>query len=419
MNADSTVFTFHLRPGLKFSNGADITTADVLDSFQQALEDPKSTLKGRMPPAEFAAPDPSTFVITLAQSTPSFVVSTLIGVGIYPKGSDSAVMANTPLSSGPFVLEDWRKGQVARLAHNPYYFNQPYPCLDAVELMVVGDPSTQALQLQAGQIDVAQELPPAQLESLRSTPGVKVEIYPSLAEQLIRLQRVKQPAFADVNVRKAMNYAIDKQAIANVVFFGTATEQDSEMPRTLYYVPQTPYTYDVEKAKELMAQSAFPDGFTTELVIASNDPVETGISTIVKDQLAKIGITVNIQQVEAGTKLEPRSKRAFEMFLASTSADQIDPESFWEFCCASGYGLGSAWTDYENPEVIAQFAEVKKTSGDKRGELFAAMQKVVWDDAAQLYLVFIDAPIGLRTNVEGFVMPPTRHHDLTTTYKTK
>lgn len=418
VNADSTVFTFHLRPGLKFSNGADITTADVLDSFQQALEDPKSTLKGRMPPAEFAVPDPSTFVITLAQSTPSFLVSTLIGVGIYPKGSDSAVMANTPLSSGPFVLEDWRKGQVARLARTPYYFNQPYPCLDAVELMVVGDPSTQALQLQAGQIDVAQELPPAQLESLRSAPGVKVEIYPLLAEELIRLQRVKQPAFADVNVRKAMNYAIDKQAIANVVFFGTAKEQDSEMPRTLYYVPQTPYTYDVEKAKELMAQSAFPNGFTTELVIASNDPVETGIATIVKDQLAKIGITVNIQQVEAGTKLELRSKRAFEMFLASTSADQIDPESFWEFCCASGFGLGSAWTDYENPEVIAQFAEVKKTGGDKRGELFASMQKEVWDDAAQLYLVFIDAPIGLRANVEGFVMPPTRHHDLTTTYKT-
>lgn len=314
VNADLTVFTFHLRPGLKFSNGADITTADVLDSFQQALEDPKSTLKGRMPPAEFAVPDPSTFVITLAQSTPSFLVSTLIGVGIYPKGSDSAVMANTPLSSGPFVLEDWRKGQVARLARTPYYFNQPYPCLDAVELMVVGDPSTQALQLQAGQIDVAQELPPAQLESLRSAPGVKVEIYPLLAEELIRLQRVKQPAFADVNVRKAMNYAIDKQAIANVVFFGTAKEQDSEMPRTLYYVPQTPYTYDVEKAKELMAQSAFPNGFTTELVIASNDPVETGIATIVKDQLAKIGITVNIQQVEAGTKLELRSKRAFEMF---------------------------------------------------------------------------------------------------------
>src|SRR5690606_11335511 len=160
-----------------------------------------------------------------------------------------------------------------------YLWNQPYPCLDEVQLMVIGDPGTQALQLQAGQIDIAQELPPPQLEALRNAPGVNIVIYPSLAEELIRLQRVKQPAFADLNVRKAMNYAIDKAAIAAVVFFGTATPQDSEMPRTKYYVPQTPYTHDVEKAKELMAQSAFPDGFTTELLIASGDPVEAGIAT--------------------------------------------------------------------------------------------------------------------------------------------
>ncbi|HEX4297515.1 MAG TPA: ABC transporter substrate-binding protein, partial [Devosia sp.] len=308
--------------------------------------------------------------------------------------------------------------QVARLVRNPYYWNQPYPCLDEVDLMVVGDPATQALQLQAGQIDVAEELPPDQLAALRNAPGVNIQVYPSLAEELIRLQRVKQPAFADANVRKAMNFALDKQAIASTVFFGTAKEQDSEMPRTLYYAPQTPYTYDVDKAKALMAQSAFPNGFTTQLMIASNDPVESGIATVVKDELGKIGITVNVQQVEAGTKLQLRSSRSFEMFLASTSADQTDPESFWEFCCAAGFGLGSAWTDYNNPDVISQFAEVKKTGGDKRGQLFAQMQKEVWDDAAQLYLVFIDAPMGLRSNVKGFVLPPTRHHYFDTVYKT-
>jgi peptide/nickel transport system substrate-binding protein len=216
-----------------------------------------------------------------------------------------------------------------------------------------------------------------------------------------------------------MNYAIDKQAIADVVFFGTATVQDSEMPRTKYYVPQTPYTYDVDKARELMAASGFPDGFTTELLIASGDPVETGIATIVKDQLADIGIDVNIQQVEAGTKLEMRASRAFEMFLATTSADQADPESFWEFCCAAGFGFASAWTDYIEQDVIDLFAEAKRSAGDRRGELFAEMQKLVWDDAAQLYLVFIDAPIGLRENVKGFVLPPTRHHYLETVYKTE
>ena len=78
-----------------------------------------------------------------------------------------------------------------------------------------------------------------------------------------------------------------------------------------------------------------------------------------------------------------------------------------------------AFSDFRYPDVIAQFAEVKKTGGTKRGELFAQMQKEVWDDAAQLYLVFIDAPIGFRANVHGFTLPPTRHHYLDTVYKTK
>jgi peptide/nickel transport system substrate-binding protein len=168
-----------------------------------------------------------------------------------------------------------------------------------------------------------------------------------------------------------------------------------------------------------MEASGFPNGFTTELLIASGDPVETGISTIVKAQLAEIGITVNIQQVEAGTKFDLRNNRQFEMFLASTSADQIDPQGFWSFCCAAQRNRGSAFTDYIEEDMIALYEEVTKTGGPRRAEIFAEMQAIGWDDAAQLFLVFIDAPIGVRSNVQGFVVPPTRIHVLDTVYKTE
>ena len=106
-----------------------------------------------------------------------------------------------------------------------------------------------------------------------------VPVFPTLGEELIRLQRTKQPAFQDENVRLAMNYAIDKNAIVNLVFFGTAVVEDSEMPRTKFYKAQTPYTYDLAKAKKLMAASAFPKGFKTSLLISSGDAVESGIAT--------------------------------------------------------------------------------------------------------------------------------------------
>lgn len=415
-NAGSTVFTFHLRDGLKFSDGSALTSADVLDSFKRSYADPKSTLRSRIPKATFSAPDEKTFVVGLAQTYPAFIEQLIPGIGIYPEGSDPRAMMEAPISAAPFVLSDWRKGQMARLVRNPYYWNQPYPCVDEVRLTVVGDAATQAIQLRAGQVDIVQDPLPSQLVELGRAPHIKIGIFPTLAADLIRLQRVKQPAFADVNVRKAMNYAIDKRAIAKVVFFGTAKVMDSELPRTKYYVPQTPYSYDLEKARALMAKSNYRNGFKTELLIASGDPVESGIATIVKYQLAKIGITVSIQQVEAGTKFQLRGNKEFEMFLASTSTDQIDPEGYWEFCCAAGFGFDSAWTDYRNPEMLKLFAEVKRVAGPRRGELFSKMQKIGWDDAAQLCLVFVDAPVAMRDRVRGFKFPPTRHLSLESVY---
>jgi peptide/nickel transport system substrate-binding protein len=415
-NADATIFTFHLRRGLRFSNGAALTSADVLDSFNRAYADPKDTLKIRIPNATFSAPDEQTFLIKLAQAYPAFVEQQLPGIGIYPRGSEPRAMMEAPVSAGPFVLAEWRKGQQARLIRNPYYWNQPYPCADEIKLTVVGDSATQAIQLRAGQIDIVQDPSPSQLVELGRASHIRIKVFPTLAATLIRLQRVKQPAFADINVRRAMNYAIDKQAISKVVFFGTASVMDSEVPRTKYYAPQTPYAFDLSKARELMAQSKYPNGFNTELLIASGDPVESGIATIVKYQLAKIGIMVKIQQVEAGTKFQLRGAKQFQMFLASTSADQIDPEGYWEFCCAAGFGFDSAWTDYHNPEMIDLFAQAKRAAGERRAELFARMQKLGWDDAAQLYLVFVDAPIAMRDRVHGFRSTPTRHLELETVY---
>jgi len=280
----------------------------------------------------------------------------------------------------------------------------------------VGDSATQAIQLRAGQVDIVQDPLPSQLVELSHAPHVGIKVFPSLAGELIRLQRSRQPAFADINVRKAMNYAIDREAIAKVVFFGAARPMDSELVRTKFYVPQAPYAYDLPKARALMAQSAFPKGFKTQLLIASGDPVESGIATIVKYQLAKIGIVVSIQQAEAGTKFQLRGKKQFEMFLASTSADQIDPEGYWEFCCAAGFGFDSAWTDYRNPEMLKLFAEAKRVAGPRREALFGQMQKIAWDDAAQLYLVFLDAPIAMRDRVHGYQSAPTRHLYLETVY---
>jgi len=418
-SSDYRTFTFHLRDGLKFSNGAPITSADAVDSFQSAMADPGYA--GNFPDGTvFSAPDARTFVIKLKDPQPAFVENLLSQVGIYPKGSKFADMYTKPLSSGPFILADWQKGVKAVLKRNPNYWNQPYPCLDEVDLVVVGDSNTQSLQVQAGQVDIAEEIPPSQIASLKSASGVTVPTFPTLAMSLIRLQKTKQPAFQDKNVRLAMNYAIDKEAIIKTVLFGVGAPVNSVLPRTKFWdKSNSPYPYDVAKAKQLMAQSKYPNGFKTTVLTASGDSVENGIATVVKQQLAVIGIDVTIQQVEAGTKFQLRNDKKYEMFMTNTSADQIDPEVFFWFCCAEGYNIGSAWTDYHNQQVDDVFAQIQK-EGDptKRAALFKQEQDLTWADAPDLYINFIDATLAIRSNVKGFILPPTRHHYLEFVYKT-
>jgi peptide/nickel transport system substrate-binding protein len=415
---DYKTFTFHLRDGLMFSDGSPLTSADVVDSWQRLLADTQVAAANNPKGLAVSAPDPKTVVFTMDDPTPAFIEINVNLAPIFPKGSDREVMNTKPISGGPFVLDSWNKGQNFILKRNPYYWDKPYPCLDEIDFNVVGDSNTQALQLQSGQVDIAQEIPNNQIDALRNSPGVTVPTFPTWADYLIRLQRTKQPAFQDVNVRKAMNYAIDKQSIIDTVLFGTGEVMDSEMPRTLNYVAQEPYTYNVDLAKQYMAQSAYPNGFNTTILTAAGDSAENGIATIVKEELAVIGINVQIQQVEASAKFELRGKENYEMFMATTSDDQLDDSFFLGVTQTDCCGIDTFWTSYKNPQAEALYAQLK-LEGDqaKRHDLMAQLQKIVWDDAAQLYIAFLDAPVGVRSNVHGLLYPPTRHHYFWTIYK--
>jgi peptide/nickel transport system substrate-binding protein len=416
---DYKTFTFQLRDGLMFSDGSPLTAADVADSWNQLLADTQVVAANYPKGLAINAPDPQTVVFTMDEPTPGFIELQANLAPIFPAGSDRTVMNSKPISGGPFVVDSWNKGQNFVLKRNPYYWNQPYPCLDEIDVNVVGDSNTQALQLQSGQVDIAQEIPLNQIEALRNTPGVTVPTFPTWASYLIRLQRKKQPAFQDKNVRQAMSYAIDKQAIIDVVLFGTGAVMDSELPRTLNYVPQQPYTYNVERAKELMAASAYPNGFNTTILTASGDSAENGIATIVKEQLAVIGINVEIRQVEASAKFELRGKEDYEMFMATTSNDQLDDAGFLGVTMTDCCGIDTFWTSYKNQQAEDLYARLKlEGDPDRRHSIMAEIQKIVWDDAAQLYIAFLDAAVGVRSNVNGLLYPPTRHHYFWKIYKT-
>jgi peptide/nickel transport system substrate-binding protein len=415
---DFKTFTFHLRDGLTFSDGSPLTSADVVATFESYLAN--ETLAPAFPVGLAAtAPDPSTVVFTTEGPTPMFAERYVAEQGIFPAGSDLDTMNTAPLSGGPFLLDSWEKGQLMVFKKNPTFWNQPYPCLDEVHLQVVADSNTQALQLQAGQIDYAQNLPANQLATLDAAENVVIEQFPTWKAMMLRLDQKKQPAFTDVNVRQAMNHAIDKQAVIDAVLFGAGTIEDSPLPRTPNYVAQPAYAYDLAKAQELMAASGYPDGFATTVTIASGDVVGVNLATIVKDQLAQIGIDVTIEQVDPATQFEMFTTYQYEMAYTPFTADTYDDAQYICYVMSNVCGIDAYWSGYNNPRVEELVTTLNTTTDPAaRAEMLAEIQSIVWTDADQLYIAFMDAPIGVTTCVEGLVVPPTAHYYFETMYKT-
>lgn len=415
---DYKTFTFHLRDGLKFSDGSPVTAADVVATFQ-AYQGSKTYAATWPDGMTISAPDPSTVVFTTAQPTALFAERWIAEQAIFPAGSDLDAMNDQPLSGGPFILDSWQKGQVMSFKRNPNYWNQPYPCLDGVDLVVVPDQNTQALQLQAGQVDYAQNLPANQVAAIRNGNGTTVATFPTWADTMIRLNEKEHPEFQDKNVRQAMNYAIDKQGIIDSVYFGLASVADSPLPRTPSYVAQTPYAYDLDKAKALMAKSAFPNGFKTTLIIDAGDTVASGVASIVKAQLAEIGIDVTIQQVDPGAQAAMIQSYGYDMVYKLFSADTFDDNQYICYVMSNVCGIDAYWSGYNNPEVETLVTELNSENDlAVRQQKLGQIQSIVWDDADQLYIANVDGAVGLRDCVQGLVMPPTQHYYFETMYKT-
>ena len=208
---------------------------------------------------------------------------------------------------------------------------------------------------------------------------------------MIRLNEKDHPEFQDINVRQAMNYAIDKQAIIDTVYFGLGSVADSPLPRTPSYVAQTPYSYDLDKAKELMAKSAFPNGFATTLVIDPGDTVASGVASIVKEQLAAIGIDVAIQQVDPGAQAEMIQSYGYDMVYKLFSADTFDDNQYICYVMSNVCGIDAYWSGYNNPQVEALVTALNsETDPATRLDKLAQIQSLVWNDADHLYIANVD-----------------------------
>src|SRR4051795_3705681 len=279
-SSDGLTYTFKLRPGVKFSNGQPMTSADVKFSIDDARTAKKGW--GYLDAAikSITAPNPSTVVFHLKYRWAPFAADiALFATGIIPNhyaGQSRAEFYKPPIGTGPFMWDKRVVGQSVTFKRNPNYWQKGKPYLDSVTWTFITEDNTRELQLRGNQIQVDEFPPFNAIKKLQNTPDVKMALFPSTRTDYLEMNESYKP-LADVHVRRAISYAIDRQAIVKSVLFGNGQAANSFLPPQVpFYAKDSPgIQYDIAKAKAELAQSAYPKGFKVEMLVGSGAQTET------------------------------------------------------------------------------------------------------------------------------------------------
>jgi ABC-type transport system substrate-binding protein len=377
--ADGMTYTFHLRSGVKFSNGRALVAKDVKYSIERAVN-PKTqgpgagffgaikgfdalsggtseTLEG------IEAPDDATVVFHLSRPDATFLhVLAINFASVVPQEAVEAAggdFGKKPVGSGAFILKDWTIGQKMVFERNPDYFIKNTPHVDKFTIEIGQDPLVALLRLQKGEVDIAGDgIPPAKFLEVKNSPEGPSMIVDG--EQLhtgyVTLNTKVKP-FDNVKVRQAVNMAVNKDRITRLLN-GRATAANQPLPPLMpgYDTAFTGYAYDVEKAKALLAEAGFPDGFETVLYSTNTDP-QPRVAQALQQDLAAIGVKAELRSLAQSNVISAGGTEGEAPMIWSGGmawiADFPDPSNFYGpiLGCSGAVQGGWNWSWYCNPEL--------------------------------------------------------------------
>ena len=410
MAKDGKTYTFKLRKGVKFSNGSPMTSADVKFSIDDARAQAKGW--GYLDAAikNITTPDPDTVVFHLKFNWAPFLADiALFANGIIPDkfaGQTRAAFYTHPIGTGPFMWDKRVVGQSVTFKRNPLYWQAGKPYLDSVTWTFVTNENTRELQLRGGQIQIDEFPPFNSIAKLQSTPGITMSLFPSTRTDYLEMNE-QYPPLADVHVRRAISYAIDRQAIIKSVLFGHGKPANSFLPPQVpFYDPKTPgLQFDMPKAKAEMALSKYPKGFKVTLLVGAGAQVDAAIGQILQNQLAQLGIKVTFHQEDTSTAFNDIGKRKFQLGYAYWTMDIADPDELVTFAVDPAGGAQSFYTGYNNPTVVKlSHAAQRETNVAKRAKDYSQLAAISAHDAFLGFLYYSPYRWAYTNKLHGFVV---------------
>ncbi len=433
MSPDGLTLTLTLRPGVKFADGSPLTPNDVQFSLKRAQNKDYSSFTALIEligSIDIAGPDK--VILHLKHPDPSiFQALATFNTGILPEKLLNAAPGKTdrekarafaekPLGTGPFMVSNWTPGTELTMVRNPYYWQHaadgsPLPYLDRIRIVIIPDDATRILKLKAGEIDAAEFVPYSRIAELKADPNLNMVLSP--AAQIFFVAMNNRPKLADgtpnplsdKRVRQALNYAVNKDAIVQVMTYGAGKPQVSPISTATPLSDtsaKVPYPYDPAKAKALLADAGYAKGLDLGIYTVAGNADQAAEMAAIQQMWNQVGVKLKIQQMDSATRIAKFHANEYQMRTALWTADINDPSEAIEFL-TYGPMVQSNYSGFDSPELDADFVKSQaEMDVEKRRALVKSIQDIYIEAAPMVFLVEAPYPVALNKKVKGFVQSP-------------
>ena len=409
---DPQTVNFILRENVTFHNGAAFTANDVKYSLEKAAASSHFTAVLGMIDSVTVNGD---YDITIHLSTPFAPILRHLahpGSAISPAGISAENLAENPIGTGPFMFNDLVLGDKVELVRNENYWND-LPVIESLTFRLVPDSSGRLLAVETGEADIALDLQPPDLVPAQTYANVNLVRRMNLSTNYVGFNAEKEP-FDNPLVRQAINYAIPTQQIVDVVFMGVGAPVHGPIPDIVFgYAEIEPFNYDVQKAKELMIEAGYEDGFSTTIWYNVPNQTRMDIAEIIQHSLREINIEVESVGLEWGDYLARTENGEHDMFILGWTSVTGDADyGLYPLFHSDNFGGAGNRTFYANSEVDRLLelgrAEIDE---DARIEVYRDVQQIIRDEAPWIFVNQGEYLVAIAANLNGFVINPSGHHD--------
>jgi peptide/nickel transport system substrate-binding protein len=403
VSEDQLTWTFTLRDDVVWHDGSDFTAEDVVYSFNRIIDENLSNSWRLSAVTGIEAPDESTVVFTISSPSPNLLanIGGFKGLAVVQQENvESGEIGTAPVGTGPFRVEAYNSGESIDLVANEDYWGGA-PAVGGVTFEFIPEPTTALAALQSGEIDWTDNIPPQQVSSLEGDDRVVLGQVGSNDYWYLALNQNRQP-WDNADVRRAIAYAIDREAITTATMFGNATVNQTAIPESSdWYFDYSPYSFDQEMAADLLESAGVEEGsLTIDFMVSSDYPETVQAAQVIASQLEGVGIGTEIRTLDFGTWLDEQGQGNFDMLMMGWLGN-IDPDDFY-------YGQhhsegGNNYQGFANAELDA-LLDSGRTETDQaaRKDIYDQAAQIIVDEASYIYLYNPDVVQGWSPDLSGY-----------------